>query len=81
MSGELVCQVARSWVDLGSFYTHLVVRFVNFTASVRNIFDTHSCDKVRETQENMKHQTGQPIDRHVHDVILKSLQNLALCLT
>jgi hypothetical protein len=39
MSSESVCQVARSWVDVGSFHTRLVVRFVIFTASVRNILD------------------------------------------
>jgi hypothetical protein len=42
MSSESVCQVARSWVDVGSFYTRLVVRFMIFTASVRNILDTPS---------------------------------------
>jgi hypothetical protein len=42
MSGESVCQVARSWVDVGSFHTRLVVRFVIFTASVRNILDKSS---------------------------------------
>jgi hypothetical protein len=42
MSCESVCQVARSWVDLGSFHTHLVVRFVISTASVQNILDTPS---------------------------------------
>jgi hypothetical protein len=30
MSSESVCQVARSWVDVGSFHTRLVVRFMNF---------------------------------------------------
>jgi hypothetical protein len=39
MSSESVCQVTRSWVDGGSFHTRLVVRFMNFTASVRNILD------------------------------------------
>jgi hypothetical protein len=39
MSSESVCQVALSWVDVGSFHTRLVVRFMNFTASVRNILD------------------------------------------
>jgi hypothetical protein len=39
MSSESVCQVARSWVDVGSFYKCLVVRFMIFTASVRNILD------------------------------------------
>jgi hypothetical protein len=34
------CQVARSWVDVGSFDTRLVVRFMIFIASVRNILDT-----------------------------------------
>jgi hypothetical protein len=42
MSSESVCQVARSWVDVGSFHTRLVVRFMIFTASVRNILDTPS---------------------------------------
>jgi hypothetical protein len=41
MSSESVCQVARSWVDVGSFHTRLVVRFMNFTASVRNILDIY----------------------------------------
>jgi hypothetical protein len=40
MSSESVCQVARSWVDVGSFHTRLVVRFMIFTASVRNILNT-----------------------------------------
>jgi hypothetical protein len=40
MSSESVCQVAFSWVDVGSFHSRLVVRFINFTASVRNILDT-----------------------------------------
>jgi hypothetical protein len=39
---ESVCKVARSWVDVGSFHTRLVVRFMIFTASVRNILDTTS---------------------------------------
>jgi hypothetical protein len=30
MSSESVCQVARSWVDVGSFHTRLVVRFMIF---------------------------------------------------
>jgi hypothetical protein len=37
---ESVCQVVRSWVDVGSFHTCLVVRFMICTASVRNIFYT-----------------------------------------
>jgi hypothetical protein len=40
MSSESVCQFAHSWVDMGSFHTRLVVRFMIFTASVRNILDT-----------------------------------------
>jgi hypothetical protein len=47
MSSESVCQVARSWVDVGSFHKRLVVRFMNFTASVRNILDTPSYMLVR----------------------------------
>jgi hypothetical protein len=42
MSGESVCQFARSWVDVASFHTRLVVMFMNFTASVRKILDTPS---------------------------------------
>jgi hypothetical protein len=32
MFSESVYQVAHSWVDVGSFHTLLVVRFMNFTA-------------------------------------------------
>jgi hypothetical protein len=42
MSSESVCHVARSWMDGSSFHTPLVVRFMIFTASVRNILDTPS---------------------------------------
>jgi hypothetical protein len=42
MPSESVCQVARSWVDVGSFHTRLVVKFMIFTAAVRNILDTPS---------------------------------------
>jgi hypothetical protein len=42
VSSESVCQVARSWVDVGSIHKRLVVRFINFTALVRNILDTPS---------------------------------------
>jgi hypothetical protein len=42
MSSESVCQVASSWVDVGSFHARLVVRFMICTASVRNILDTTS---------------------------------------
>jgi hypothetical protein len=42
MSSESVCQVALSWVDVGSFHTRLVVRFMIFTASTRSILDTPS---------------------------------------
>jgi hypothetical protein len=42
MSSELVCQVARNWVDAVSFHTHLfgVVYFA--IASVREFLDTPS---------------------------------------
>jgi hypothetical protein len=40
MPSESVCQVALSWVGVGSFHARLVVRFMIFTASVRNILDT-----------------------------------------
>jgi hypothetical protein len=52
MSSESVCQVAHSWVEVGSFHTRLVVRFMIFTASVRNILDTPS---YREFKENRTH--------------------------
>jgi hypothetical protein len=42
MYSESVCQAARGWVDVGSFHKGLVVRFMKFTASVRNILDTSS---------------------------------------
>jgi hypothetical protein len=43
MSSESVCQVARSWVDVGSFHTRLfgVVRLA--MALVREFLDTPSC--------------------------------------
>jgi hypothetical protein len=42
MSSESVYQVARSWVEVGSFHTRLVVRFMIFTASVGDILDPFS---------------------------------------
>jgi hypothetical protein len=42
MSSESVYKVARSWVDVGSFHRRSVVRFIIFTASVRNILDIKS---------------------------------------
>jgi hypothetical protein len=42
MSTESVCQVARSCMEVGSFHKRLVVRFMIFTESVRNILDTSS---------------------------------------
>jgi hypothetical protein len=42
LSIKSVCQVARSWVAVRSFRTRVVVRFMIFTASARNILDTPS---------------------------------------
>jgi hypothetical protein len=42
ISSESVCQAARSWMDVGSLLKRLVVRFMIFTASVRNILETTS---------------------------------------
>jgi hypothetical protein len=42
MSSESARQVARSWAEVGSFHTGLVVRFMIFTASVRNILGKFS---------------------------------------
>jgi hypothetical protein len=39
-------QVARSCVDVGSFHTRLVERFMILTASVGNILDTPSCVRI-----------------------------------
>jgi hypothetical protein len=39
MSSESVCQVIRSWADVGIFHTRRVVRFMIFAASVRNTLD------------------------------------------
>jgi hypothetical protein len=51
MSSESVCQVTQSCMDVGSFHTRLVVNFMIFTVSVRNVLDTpshtsHSCEYV-----------------------------------
>jgi hypothetical protein len=42
MSSESVCQVASSCVDVDSFHTRLVVRFMIFIASIWNILNTPS---------------------------------------
>jgi hypothetical protein len=39
MSSESVCQVTRSWVDVGGFHNRLFIIFMICTASVRNILD------------------------------------------
>jgi hypothetical protein len=39
MSSESVCQVVRSWVYVSSFHERLVVRFMIFSATVRDILD------------------------------------------
>jgi hypothetical protein len=39
MSSESLCQVACSWVDVCRFHTCLVVKFMIFTVSVKNILD------------------------------------------
>jgi hypothetical protein len=46
MSSESMCQVARSRVDMGSFHTCLVVRFMIFTALVWNTLDIPSYFKM-----------------------------------
>jgi hypothetical protein len=46
MPSESVCQVVRSWVDVGNFHTRLVLRFMNFIVSFRNILKTPSCDGI-----------------------------------
>jgi hypothetical protein len=40
MSSESLCQVARSWVEVDSFHTRSIVRFMIFTASGWNVLGT-----------------------------------------
>jgi hypothetical protein len=42
MSSESLCQVARSWVDVGSFHTRLFLVVYFAIASVREFLDTPS---------------------------------------
>jgi hypothetical protein len=42
MSSESVCQVARSWVDVGSFHARLFGGVYFAVASVREFLDTPS---------------------------------------
>jgi hypothetical protein len=42
MSIESVHQVESIWVNVGSFHTRLMIRFVIFTSLIRNIVDTPS---------------------------------------
>jgi hypothetical protein len=42
MSSESVCQVARSWVDVGSFHTRIFGVLYYAVASVREFLDTPS---------------------------------------
>jgi hypothetical protein len=53
MSSKPVCQVARSWVDVGSFYMRLfgVVYFA--IASVREFLDTPSYSVIIQVFENV----------------------------
>jgi hypothetical protein len=48
MSSESVCQGSHSWEEVGSFHTRLVVMFMIFTASFRNILDTlfYRCEDI-----------------------------------
>jgi hypothetical protein len=50
---ELGCQIACSWVGVGSFHTCLVTRFMIFTASVRNILDSSSYDEERDYSRDL----------------------------
>jgi hypothetical protein len=71
MSSESVCQVARSWVDVGSFHTRLVVRFMNLTASVRNILDTTSYFALNKifSGHQRRHVVGWRVNRRYEDHI------------
>jgi hypothetical protein len=66
MSSESVCQVARSWVDVGSSHTHLVVRFMIFTASVRSILDAPSYNESRAVHNYRYRLEGSPLCRIRH---------------
>jgi hypothetical protein len=75
MSVGSVGQVARSWVDVGSFHTRVVVRFVNFTSSVREMFDTTSY-----TAETMKHRQHEiPITGHNPESV-PFTSNITVCI-
>jgi hypothetical protein len=65
-SSESVCQVARSWVDVGCFHTRLVLRLMIFTASVRNILDMPSY--IVSTGKDFRHELEDPnIQQHRYD--------------
>jgi hypothetical protein len=68
VSRESVCQVACSWVDVGSFHTCVLVRFMIFSASVRNILDTSSyvADCISQTFYSVLVIAGYPFSRIVY---------------
>jgi hypothetical protein len=48
VSSESVCRVARSWVEVDSFYKRLVVRFMNLQRQYV-LFWTDLCESLGET--------------------------------
>jgi hypothetical protein len=50
MSSESVCQVARSWVDVGSFHKRLFIIFMIFLQRQSGIFWIY----LRRWQDNIK---------------------------
>jgi hypothetical protein len=83
MSSESACWVARSWVDVGSCHTRLVVRFMIFAASVRNILDTpwHSYSGTVAGNHSIENQTHftlgnvffPPENRAIYEIIWKNI--------
>jgi hypothetical protein len=77
MSSESVCQVARSWVEVGSFPTLLVAMFMNFTASVRNILDTPSQYNIMGPS-HLQYSSLSTLPRYFATEILSAMYKLSL---
>jgi hypothetical protein len=68
MSRKSVCQVAHSWVDVGSSHTRLMARFTIFTASVRNNFESPSYVHEHVFSEYLK------VSKHLKPTALHKMQ-------
>jgi hypothetical protein len=73
MPSESVCQVARSWVDVGSFHTRLfgVVYFV--ISSFREFLDTPSYVLSNEYRRFLSHvQNGRGVKLTIHLLLMST---------